>query len=230
MKRMNSANRLSKYVCLLLCLVITAALFAGCAENNGTPASDNTTSETATDTTEPSASTAEPSTGTGKDTGSHILVAYFSATGHTAPIAEHAAEILDADLYEIKAKVPYTEADLAYYTDGRCDKEQADPSVRPEIDGGVANMEQYDVILIGHPIWHRQAPRIISTFLESYDFSNKTLVTFCTSASSGLGSSASDLYGLVPSSAKWLESRRFAIGASNEEVGEWLAEIGLIDI
>jgi len=159
-----------------------------------------------------------------------ILVAYFSATGHTAPIAKHAAEILDADLYEIKAKVPYTEADLAYYTDGRCDKEQADPSVRPEIDGKVENMEQYDIILIGHPIWHGQAPRIISTFLESYDFANKTLVTFCTSASSGLGSSASNLYGLVPSSAKWLESRRFAIGASNEEVGEWLAEIGLVDI
>ena len=105
------------------------------------------------------------------------------------PIAEYAAELLGADLYEIKAKQPYTEADLAYYTDGRCDKEQADPSVRPEIDGKVENMGQYDIILIGHPIWHGQAPRIISTFLESYDFADKTLVTFCTSASSGLGSS-----------------------------------------
>ena len=211
----------------LLLLFILTVIIAGCASSNGTPAPDNTTSETVTDTTEPSASTAEPSTGTGKDTGSHILVVYFSATGHTAPIAEYAADILGADLYEIKAKVPYTEADLAYYTDGRCDKEQADPSVRPEIDGKVENMEQYDVILIGHPIWHGQAPRIISTFLESYDFANKTLVTFCTSASSGLGSSASNLYGLVPSSAKWLESRRFAIGSSKEEVAEWLSEIGL---
>ena len=224
---MSSENRLSKYVCLLLCIVLTAALFAGCAASNNDPAPEHTTSETATDTTEPSASTAEPSTGTGKDTGSHILVVYFSATGHTTPIAEYAADILGTDLYEIKAKQPYTEADLAYYTDGRCDKEQADPSVRPEIDGKVENMEQYDIILIGHPIWHGQAPRIISTFLESYDFSNKTLVTFCTSASSGLGSSASNLYGLVPSSVKWLESRRFAIGASKEDVVAWLTEIGL---
>lgn len=227
MKRMNLANRSSKFVCLFLCLILTAALFAGCASNNGTSASEHTTSETITDATEPPTSTAEPSTDTEKNTGSHILVVYFSATGHTAPIAEYAAEILGADLYEIKAKQPYTEADLAYYTDGRCDREQADPSVRPEIDGAVDNMDQYDTILIGHPIWHRQAPRIISTFLESYDFSNKTLVTFCTSSSSGLGSSASNLYGLVPSSAKWLESRRFAVGSSKEEVAAWLSEIGL---
>ena len=226
MKRMNSVNRLSKYTFLFLCLILTATLIAGCAANNNTQASEHTTSEKVTGASEP-VSTAGPSTDTGKDTGSHILVAYFSATGHTAPIAEYTADILGADLYEIKAKQLYTEADLAYYTDGRCDREQADPSVRPEIDGEVGNMEQYDTVLIGHPIWHGQAPRIISTFLESYDFSNKTLVTFCTSASSGLGSSASNLYGLVPSSAIWLESRRFAIGTAKDDVAAWLKEIGI---
>ena len=212
---------------LLSLIIIFAVAFSLAACGN---APESAPSSNAPQSSADSSGTATDVSSGAMPDATRILVAYFSATGHTAPIAEHAAEILDADLYEIKAKVPYTEADLAYYTDGRCDKEQADPSVRPEIDGGVANMEQYDVILIGHPIWHRQAPRIISTFLESYDFANKTLVTFCTSASSGLGSSASNLYGLVPSSAKWLESRRFAIGASNEEVGEWLAEIGLIDI
>ena len=116
---------------------------------------------------------------------------------------------LHADLYEIVPEQPYTEADLAYYTGGRCDREQDDPSVRPAISGGVENMEQYDVVVIGHPIWHGQAPRIISTFLESYDFSGKTLTTFCTSHSSGLGSSAKNLYSLAPDSVKWLESRRF---------------------
>ena len=159
--------------------------------------------------------------------GSRTLVAYFSATGHTAPIAEYAADILGADLYEIKAEDPYTEADLAYYTGGRCDQEQDDPDVRPAISGEVEHMEQYDTVLIGHPIWHGQAPRIISTFLESYDFSGKTLTTFCTSASSGLGSSASNLYGLVPENVTWLESRRFPIGAEKDEVAGWLAEIGL---
>ena len=184
------------------------SLLSGCAASGGTdPAADLQSG--------------------GSPESSHILVAYFSATGHTAPIAEYAAEILGADLYEIIAEEPYTEADLAYYTGGRCDKEQDDPSVRPAISGTVENMERYDVVLIGHPIWHGQAPRIISTFLESYDFSGKSLVTFCTSASSGLGSSARNLYGLVPESVKWLESRRFPIGAAKEQVYEWLEGIGL---
>ena len=162
-----------------------------------------------------------------ESSGSHILVACFSATGHTAPIARYAAEILGADYYEIKATDPYTEADLAYYTGSRCDQEQDDPDVRPAISGRVENMDQYDTVLIGHPIWHGQAPRIISTFLESYEFSGKTLTTFCTSASSGLGSSASNLYGLVPENVTWLKSRRFPIGAEKEDVSEWLDEIGL---
>ena len=162
-----------------------------------------------------------------EETESRTLVVFFLATGHTAPIAEYAADILGADLYEIEAEDPYTEADLAYYTGGRCDQEQDDPDVRPAISGSVENMEQYDTVLIGHPIWHGQAPRIISTFLESYDFSGKTLTTFCTSASSGLGSSAANLYELVPEDVTWLESRRFPIGAERGEVAGWLKEIGL---
>ena len=82
-------------------------------------------------------------------------------------------EILNADIYEIVPKQPYTEEDLAYYTDGRADKEQNDKDVRPAISGNIKNMEQYDTILLGYPIWHGQAPRIISTFLESYDFQKK---------------------------------------------------------
>lgn len=222
---------MKRLITIILAASILFAL-AACGTTNEPATSENTQSAPEStsannETSDPNtASETEPTT-TEPGTGTKILVAYFSATGHTAPIAEYAAELLGADLYEIKAKQPYTEADLAYYTDGRCDKEQADPSVRPEIDGKVENMGQYDIILIGHPIWHGQAPRIISTFLESYDFADKTLVTFCTSASSGLGSSASNLYGLVPSSAKWLESRRFAIGSTKEEVASWLTEIGL---
>ena len=156
-----------------------------------------------------------------------ILVAYFSVTGNTAPLAEYASDILGADLYEIIPLEPYTEEDLAYYTNCRADREQNDPAARPAINGSVSNMDQYDTIVIGHPIWHGQAPRIISTFLESYDFSGKTLVTFCTSHSSGLGSSAKNLHSLVSDSTNWLESRRFPIGASREDVKSWLDEIGL---
>ena len=157
---------------------------------------------------------------------SRILVAYFSASGNTKAVAQVVADHLGADLYEITAEEPYTEADLAYYTGGRCDQEQDNPSVRPAINGTVANMDQYDLILIGHPIWHGQAPRIISTFLESYDFSGKTLVTFCTSHSSPLGSSARNLYPLVPEDVTWLNSQRFPGNVSEESVTAWLdAEI-----
>ncbi len=158
---------------------------------------------------------------------SRTLVAFFSCTGNTRPLAEYAAEILSADLYEIEAEQPYTEADLAYYTDGRCDREQKDPSVRPAIANLPESMDQYDTIIIAHPIWHGQAPMIIRTFLESFDFGGKTLATFCTSASSGLGSSAENLYPLVPDSVTWLESRRFPAGATKDDIAAWLNSIGL---
>lgn len=82
-----------------------------------------------------------------------ILVVYFSCTGTTELVAEYVAEILEADLYEIVPEEPYTEADLAYYTNGRADQEQNDPDVRPAISGGVENMDEYDTIILGYPIW-----------------------------------------------------------------------------
>ncbi len=158
---------------------------------------------------------------------SRTLVVVFSCTGNTRTLAEYAAEILSADLYEIEAEQPYTEADLAYYTGGRCDREQDDPSVRPAISNLPESIDQYDTIIIGHPIWHGQAPMIIRTFLECYDFSGKTLVTFCTSASSGLGSSAKNLYPLVPDTVTWLESQRFPASATKDDLAAWLNSIGL---
>lgn len=151
-----------------------------------------------------------------------ILVVYFSATGTTRPLAEYAADILNADLYEIIAAEPYTDADLAYYTGGRADQEQNDPSARPGISGSVEDLAQYDTILLGYPIWHGQAPRIISTFLESYDFSGKTIIPFCTSHSSGAGSSADNLHSLCSDTANWMDPARFAGGTSKEEIAAWL--------
>lgn len=156
------------------------------------------------------------------DVSSKTLVVYFSCTGTTKPLAEYAAEITGADLYEIVAEDPYTEADLAYYTNGRADQEQNDPDARPAISGGVENMDEYDTIILGYPIWHGQAPRIISTFLESYDFSGKTIIPFCTSHSSGIGSSADNLHILCSDSAVWLDGRRFEAGTSKEIIEEWI--------
>ena len=157
--------------------------------------------------------------------GNTILGAYFSATGTTEQVAQQAAEILGADLYEIVPEEPYTEADLAYYTGGRADQEQDDPNARPAINGIVEDMSQYDTVLLGYPIWHGQAPRIISIFLESYDYAGKTIIPFCTSHSSGVGSSADNLHDLCPDTVTWTEGTRFASGASGKEIGNWLQNI-----
>ncbi len=149
------------------------------------------------------------------------LVVYFSATGTTKTLSEYAADILNADIYEIVPAIPYTDEDLAYYTDGRADQEQMDNASRPAISEPVKNIEQYETIILGYPIWHGQAPRIISTFLESYDFSNKTILPFCTSQSSGIGSSDANLHSLADN-AKWLEGRRFAADTARETIKEWL--------
>ena len=158
--------------------------------------------------------------------GGKTLVAYFSATNTTRPLAEYAADILNADLYEIVPEVPYTDADLAYYTNGRADREQSDASARPAISGGIDNMADYDVVFLGYPIWHGQAPKIIYTFLESYDFTGKTIVPFCTSHSSGIGSSDTNLHTLV-SSANWLAGRRFAGGTSRSTMEDWISGLEL---
>ena len=155
------------------------------------------------------------------------LVAYFSRTGTTEPLAKYAAEYLNANIFEIEAAVPYTDADIAYYTDCRADREQKDKNARPAISGKVGNMSQYDTILLGYPIWHGEAPRIISTFLESYDFSGKTIVPFCTSHSSGIGNSDKNLHGLVSSNAKWKDGKRFAKGTGKNEIEKWLNDTGI---
>ena len=165
--------------------------------------------------------------GQAADVNTKTLVVYFSCTGSTKPLAEYAAESLDADLYEIVPEDLYTEKDLAYYTNGRADQEQNDPNVRPAISGSVENMDEYDTIILGYPIWHGQAPRIISTFLESYDFSEKTILPFCTSHSSGMGSSADNLHALCSDSVIWLDGKRFEVGTSKESVQNWIGEMGI---
>ena len=158
-----------------------------------------------------------------------ILVAYFSYTGNTKLLAQYAAELLGADLAEIVPAQPYTADDTNYNSpDCRARTEYNDPASRPAISGTIENMAQYDTVLIAHPIWYGDAPRIMDTFMESYDFSGKTLTTFCTSAQSPLGSSAENLKKFA-TSATWLESRRFEIGSSKEQVGEWLSSIGLAE-
>ena len=102
-----------------------------------------------------------------------------------------------------------------------------DPDVRPAISGSVENMEEYEVVFLGYPIWWAEAPRIINTFLESYDFSGKTIVPFCTSGGSGVGSSATNLQALASDSTVWLDGTRLASTASQSDIEDWLGGLGL---
>ena len=161
------------------------------------------------------------------DEASHVLVAYFSATGNTAGIAQHLQTVLDADLFEIVPEVPYTDEDLNYSNDDcRANREQNDPAARPVISSALENPERYDVVFLGYPIWWGQAPKIIYTFLERYDFGDATIVPFCTSGSSGIGGSLEDLQALAPD-ANWLSGQRFSGNAAESEVASWVEGLNL---
>lgn len=153
--------------------------------------------------------------------GGKVLVAYFSATGNTRPVAEKVAEVTGGDLFEILPAQPYTAADLNYNTDCRANAEQNDPDARPAIRNEVENMGQYDAVLIGYPIWWGRAPKIIHTFLETYDLSGKTVAAFCTSG--GSGHEDATLRGYEPD-ATWLEGRRFS---GTSQVEDWVNGLDL---
>ena len=161
------------------------------------------------------------------DAGGRILVAYFSCTGNTEKVAGYVAEALDVSAYEIVPETPYTSADLNYSDSStRATREQNNPNASPGISGKVENMDQYDIIFLGYPIWWGQAPKIMYTFVESYDLSGKTIVPFCTSGSSGIGSSAVNLSKSAPD-AEWLSGNRFSGSATKESVAKWIDGLGL---
>ncbi len=154
-----------------------------------------------------------------------VLVAYFSCTGTTEDVAEKIASKTGGTLFEIVPAVPYTAADLDYNSDCRANREQNDPAARPAL-AQTADTDGYDVVFLGYPIWWAQAPKIIYTFLESGDFSGKTIVPFCTSGSSGVGSSATNLHPLAKN-ANWLDGKRFPAGAPSSAVDTWVDSLGL---
>jgi len=148
------------------------------------------------------------------------LVAYFSAEGTTKRAAERLAAAVGADLYEIRPAVPYTRADLDW-TDknSRSTKEMKDPASRPEIAGRCENMDAYDTVYLGFPIWWYVAPTIIDTFLESYDFAGKTVIPFATSGGSGMGKTVEVLKKVCPA-ADWKKGG-MVNGLSEEALAAW---------
>lgn len=154
-----------------------------------------------------------------------ILVAYFSASGTTRQIARQLSECLNVDLYEIKPKIPYSADDLNWNApDSRSSVEMRDHSSRPTITNRVENMEQYDIVFIGFPVWWYIAPTIVNTFIESHDLKGKTLVTFATSGGSGIGNCEKNLKLQYPQ-YKWAEGKLLNHGVSEAQAKEWLAQI-----
>lgn len=151
-----------------------------------------------------------------------VLVAYFSATGNTRAVAEKIAALTGGDLYEIVPAQPYTSEDLNWRnSQSRSSQEMDDPDARPEIAGSPVEMDGYGTLYLGCPIWHGQAPRILSTFVESCDLEGMRVIPFCTSGSSGIGSSADSLAEQAGGGA-WLEGRRFDSGVPDSELQAWI--------
>ena len=213
---------MKKLFSLLLATAMLLTLAACGTTNAGNDAADEPKNDVAVAAADPA-----PDDNTPEGTGGKVLVAYFSATGHTKTIAEYLQTALDADIYEIVPQEPYTADDLDYNTDGcRANQEQHDDSARPAISGSVENMDGYDVVFVGYPIWWGQAPKIVYTFLEGYDFSGKTIVPFCTSGGSGIDGSLGGLQALSPD-ADWLTGQRFSASASEADVQSWVDNLGL---
>ena len=199
-------------ILLTLCMMIGLAACSGSNNSDEAVETDNGTAAAEDQTSETEQSNSDNTT----------LVVYFSVTGNTKGVAEKIADITGADVYEIKAAEEYTSEDIDYdNADSRTTHEQNDPSARPEIGSDKLSLEGYTTIYIGYPIWWGQEPRIMDTFVESYDFDGITMIPFCTSGSSDIGQSGQNLADNA-GSGSWLEGKRFAGGASEDEIRTWI--------
>lgn len=159
------------------------------------------------------------------------LVVYFSVFGHTETVAGYIADAIGADMYRIEAEKPYDpEVDLGQTArrdaNSRVNIEDQNEGARPGVVGQVDNMAEYEVIFLGHPIWFGKAPKVVRTFLEKHDLSGKTIVTFCTSGSSEIGDSSTQLRSSFGDSAKLIVGRSFRNATRKDAVG-WINSIGL---
>lgn len=224
-----------KIAAVLLTCIMAIGLMAGCgASNTNQSASNNdsqststnqsgneeadTNSENTTDTTE------NTSTGNGK-----TLVVYYSASGNTKDVAEKIAKITEADLFEIEPVEPYTDDDLDWTDDdSRVSREHDDESLRDVelVSTTVDNWDSYDTVYIGYPIWWGIAAWPVDNFVKENDFTGKTVIPFCTAATSGSGDSV-NLLEEMTGTGDWKEGERFHGGASESDISSWIDSLGL---
>ncbi len=156
------------------------------------------------------------------------LVAYFSCTGTTKKAAEKLAGAAGADLFEIRPQTPYSRADLNWNSkQSRSSVEMNDPASRPAIAEKLDGMERYDAVFVGFPIWWYTAPRIIASFLESYDFSGKTVIPFATSGGSGMGSIDRELIACCAAGTKWKTGKLLGSGVDATTLQSWVRQLDL---
>lgn len=199
----------------LLIAFITFLSFTSCTKDNGGTEPEPTPNDSTITELEPTPNN------------SRAMIVYFSCTNTTKGVAEQISELAKVTAWRIVPQVPYTSDDLNYNnSSSRANREQNDPSARPAISGKIDSISKYNVIYIGYPIWHGKAPKIIFSFLESYDFSGKTIIPFCTSLASGIGSSDTDLHSLA-SKAIWKQGRRFSGSETKTDIMNWINSLKL---
>lgn len=213
-------------VCLLMALTACGNQTTSSGETSPSEPETSqiqTPSSTPETTPEPDPSSSEPEQ---TEEGERTLVVYFSATGNTKAVAEKITELTGADIYEIVPAEPYTADDLDYnVSDCRANREMNDASARPAIGGDSIDVSGYDTVMIGYPIWWGTMPRIINTFLDTYDLSGKVILPFCTSGGSGVSQSVSDIRSVEPDADVRAGLR--ARNAQDSGIESWLNENGI---
>ena len=216
---------MKKLMVLLLSFVLVFGL-AACGQSQNS--NDSASSEASSSENTTTASTEDTSDQT-EGTGGKTLVVYYSATGNTESVANTIAEETGGDLFELEPADPYTDADLDWTDDdSRVSQEYENEDQRDVklVSATVDNWDEYDTVFIGYPIWWGIAAWPVNEFVETNDFTDKTVIPFCTSSSSGLGESG-ELLEEMAGTGNWQEGERFSSGVSSDEVSTWISGLNL---
>ena len=219
--------KLKKLMMMILCGVMVGML-AGCSSSGGSSTTEENTTESTTESTTAADSSSEDAQNT-EGSGGKTLVVYYSATGNTEHVAKVIADATDADIFELQPTDPYTDDDLDWTNDNsRVSQEYANEDQRDvELESTtVDNWDSYDTVFIGYPIWWGIAAWPVNGFVENNDFTGKTVIPFCTAASSGIGESG-DLLEEMAGTGNWQEGERFGSGSSDADIQEWVDGLNL---
>lgn len=221
--------KIKRIASVLMSMIMVMALVSGCGAGNQETNSEKNTSDTTAATTVQDESTGDSASANKTTDGKgKVLVVYYSATGSTKAVAQTIADTANGDLFEIEPKEPYTDDDLDWTNDdSRVSREHNDEGLRNvELKTtSVDNWDSYDTVFIGYPIWWGIAAWPVDNFVKNNDFSGKKVIPFCTSASSGLGDSG-ELLAELAGTGDWQDGERFSSGASDDEVSQWVSDLG----